>query len=378
MKVIKYLLIIILLMSMFLGLNSKKYDYFPERYSDEEQIKYVINHYFMLRYEGQKNLQFNDFSYLIADWIDETNEWTKTEIEKREIEQYLAKLYDLSYEMYDYKLDYKDFHYMLNNKKVVVTLLENHDVTFKAISPQVSSLANREHFISLRKKKGIWKISFNQYNSEFSQLLKDYSKNEIINRIDKNKKTELINIKKWRKSKNKISEKKSEEIQKYNRKKAVIYANQYWKNYNRIFYDFPKNDCTNYVSQILLAGGAPTDKSGQYQWFLDNMDNPGVSYSYSWAVVQDLYYYLVKNYWTGPCGKKSTLCEMEAGDIIQFYSISKGWLHSIIVVKAPKITNCGESLHYLINSHDSDRKNYPLAYFGAHRKRFIHVEGWYK
>jgi len=42
----------------------------------------------------------------------------------------------------------------------------------------------------------------------------------------------------------------------YSRQAAVQYANKWWDSYNPEFPIFDV-DCTNYVSQCLLAGGAP-------------------------------------------------------------------------------------------------------------------------
>ena len=42
----------------------------------------------------------------------------------------------------------------------------------------------------------------------------------------------------------------------YNRQAAVQYANLWWNRRNPAFPNFTV-DCTNYISQCLLAGGAP-------------------------------------------------------------------------------------------------------------------------
>ena len=42
----------------------------------------------------------------------------------------------------------------------------------------------------------------------------------------------------------------------YNRQAAIAYANEWWDKYNPRFPAF-QDDCTNYISQCLYAGGAP-------------------------------------------------------------------------------------------------------------------------
>jgi hypothetical protein len=62
--------------------------------SDEEKIKVAIDAYFTIKYESQKFLEEQDFSLLLDD---ETLEWVKKEKDKREVELYLAELFDLNF-----------------------------------------------------------------------------------------------------------------------------------------------------------------------------------------------------------------------------------------------------------------------------------------
>ena len=71
--------------------------------SDTQKIKAAINAYFTTRYEGQKTLQAQDFSQVLSD---AAQPWVKKEIDKREIERYVAKLFDLSHLSYQFTLNY--------------------------------------------------------------------------------------------------------------------------------------------------------------------------------------------------------------------------------------------------------------------------------
>lgn len=89
-------------------------------------------------------------------------------------------------------------------------------------------------------------------------------------------------------------------------------------NRNPAYYDFDDSggDCTNYVSQIIKAGGAPMDTTGSYQWYYSNYANR----SASWIVVSHLYSYLVNNTGVGPQGywmSNSPEYPATKGDIIQ-------------------------------------------------------------
>lgn len=74
----------------------------------------------------------------------------------------------------------------------------------------------------------------------------------------------------------------------YDRRKAVQYAERWWNDYNPQYKKF-ENNCTNFISQCLRAGGAPMrgypnrTKGWWYQ---------GGSWSYSWSVAHALCMYL--------------------------------------------------------------------------------------
>jgi hypothetical protein len=75
---------------------------------------------------------------------------------------------------------------------------------------------------------------------------------------------------------------------KYNRLKAVQYAERWWNTYNPAYQKF-ENDCTNFISQCLHAGGAPMrgyPNRGSGWWYRNN------NWSYSWSVAHALRLYL--------------------------------------------------------------------------------------
>ncbi len=74
----------------------------------------------------------------------------------------------------------------------------------------------------------------------------------------------------------------------YNRLKAVQYAERWWNSYNPAYKKF-QNDCTNFISQCLHAGGAPMRGYPKRDagWWLQHSN-----WSYSWAVAHSLRLYL--------------------------------------------------------------------------------------
>lgn len=75
---------------------------------------------------------------------------------------------------------------------------------------------------------------------------------------------------------------------KYDRMKAVQYAERWWNEFNPAYYKFT-DDCTNYISQCLHAGGIP-------MWGAPNKNKGwwirGKSWSYTWTTAHSLYHLL--------------------------------------------------------------------------------------
>jgi hypothetical protein len=75
----------------------------------------------------------------------------------------------------------------------------------------------------------------------------------------------------------------------YNRLKAVQYAERWWNDFNPAFMKIDGNDCTNFISQCLYAGGAPmrgNPNRGSGWWIR------GKTWSWSWSVAHALRLYL--------------------------------------------------------------------------------------
>jgi hypothetical protein len=75
----------------------------------------------------------------------------------------------------------------------------------------------------------------------------------------------------------------------YDRRKAVQYAETWWNSYNPTYRKFEENDCTNYISQCLHAGGAPMrgyPTRGKGWWIRGN------NWSWSWAIAHAFRLYL--------------------------------------------------------------------------------------
>ncbi len=115
----------------------------------------------------------------------------------------------------------------------------------------------------------------------------------------------------------------------YDRFEAVRYAERWWNDYNPVYKRFT-NNCTNFISQCLRAGGAPMTgfpDRGKGWWYQGN------NWSYSWAVAHAFRWYL-SGAKTGLRGEeRQRASDLEVGDVICYDFDGDGrWQHSTIVV----------------------------------------------
>ena len=161
----------------------------------------------------------------------------------------------------------------------------------------------------------------------------------------------------------------SEEVSAFSKTNAVNYADTYWQNYNSAYPSFDK-DCTNFVSQIMRAGG----HKDNVNWYYNNR----LSYSRTWCVADDLKNYLrdFGGYKLGSWSKYGTPAPYQTyayidnssnltnGDEVIFYDWTGNGImnHASFCVRTGKCEFClgpyGNGLHGdLINQHTKNRKN---------------------
>ncbi|MGI5997285.1 MAG: amidase domain-containing protein [Lutispora sp.] len=151
---------------------------------------------------------------------------------------------------------------------------------------------------------------------------------------------------------------------KYNRTQAVEYARTYALSPNPSFkyfnvYETLGGDCTNFISQCLLAGGAPMTYTGEHAWWYNKSgtsDTADDRWSVSWAVAHSLYWTLKVNNEANTNGVKgqevSNVSTLELGDLI-FYENQGGIIfHSTIVTGFSPIAT-------LVSQHTYEARDIP-------------------
>lgn len=375
--------------------------------SDEEKIKAAIDAYFTSRYEGQKLLEQQDFSSLLDD---DTLDWVKKEKDKREIELYVATLFDLGYESYSFTLGYTSIE--VKNKKATVQLFESHEVIFKAISPEISRMGNLQHTLTLHYKKGGWIIYKDEYQDELSQQLDHLSKEDIKKQVDENYQEDVKRRENSRNAGGKVLASLAAQplgitAITYNRTAAYQFADYYsYNNTNGVFTPYYRldpsgNDCANFVAQAINAGltsASPTtvpvatamgpngtyppgDANWSQRWYYKFNTFNGTteplakSASYAWINTEGQYSFITTNNWTkGPTGTSTTLCGLRTGDVVQ---IKIGSIYDHEGMAVSFLGACTLS-NTLIDAHTTPRYHYPLSNWSTYPMRFIHITGGYK
>lgn len=115
----------------------------------------------------------------------------------------------------------------------------------------------------------------------------------------------------------------------YNRRDAVRYAERWWNGYNPSYNKFNDN-CTNFISQCLRAGGAPMighPNRTKGWWYQSG------NWSFSWSVAHAFRWHL-SGAKTGLRGQeKQHAQELEPGDVICYDFTGDGrWQHTTIIV----------------------------------------------
>lgn len=155
----------------------------------------------------------------------------------------------------------------------------------------------------------------------------------------------------------------------YNRAKAVEYARKWALSSNPDFYHFGGigGDCTNFISQCLLAGGGVMNFSSPLGWYYKS----SYDRSPSWTSVAELNKFLLRTYGgRGPTGKIVSLKEVEIGDIIQLRQNATHFNHTVIVSDI-----AGGEIYVCAHTNDAlDRRLSAYQYFALMPIKIVGIE----
>ncbi|MCL2298935.1 MAG: amidase domain-containing protein [Firmicutes bacterium] len=157
----------------------------------------------------------------------------------------------------------------------------------------------------------------------------------------------------------------------YDPRAAVEYAHEWAFGRNPRYGDFSEmgGDCTNFISQALIAGGAVMNETRDVGWYYRAMNSRAAA----WTSAAHLYRFLVNNRGRGPFGHEIPLEEVRPGDIVQLKFAGKDdYSHSLLAVSAGEPA---APANILIAAHSYDCDERPLSTYSYVSARGVRVEG---
>ena len=159
----------------------------------------------------------------------------------------------------------------------------------------------------------------------------------------------------------------------YNRGFAVEYARRWALSRNPLFVDFTGSggNCTNFVSQCLLAGSAVMDFTPTFGWYYRSTDDRAPA----WSGVEQLYDFLTGSGdfsgmdAQGPFAAVARdRSQIEAGDVVQLANRSGDFYHTLIISELTDndILVCAQS---------NDALDRPLSSYNYDSLRILHIMG---
>ena len=161
----------------------------------------------------------------------------------------------------------------------------------------------------------------------------------------------------------------------YRADRAVSYARTWALSRNPLFIDFTGfgGNCTNFVSQCILAGGGVMNYTPDFGWYYTSPEDrapawTGVEYFYDFITRAPEF--VSRNGGVGPFAEETPRPFIVPGDVIQLADENGDWYHSMIVseVRNEEIYVC---------AHSVDSLDRALSTYTYDAIRFLHILGIY-
>lgn len=160
----------------------------------------------------------------------------------------------------------------------------------------------------------------------------------------------------------------------YNRQQAWQYAERWWNGFHPSFRRFT-DDCTNYVSQVLWAGGFSMEFHARRDrgWWYRRGAGGQEQWSYSWAVAHALRWYLERSH---RAQVVKSPADLDIGDVICYDWNGDGhWQHNTVVVAFDAAGMPLVNAHTVASHHRYWDYQDSYAYTERTQYRFFHILG---
>ncbi len=159
----------------------------------------------------------------------------------------------------------------------------------------------------------------------------------------------------------------------YQRERAVEYARRWALDRNPLFTDFTGRggNCTNFVSQCVLAGSCVMNFTEDFGWYyLSESDRApawtGVEYFYDFMTGVPAF--ASRNGGIGPFAREVERGAAEIGDVVQYADAEGDWYHTVIISRI-------EDGEIYICAHSDDALDRPISSYRFAQARFLHIDG---
>ena len=141
-------------------------------------------------------------------------------------------------------------------------------------------------------------------------------------------------------------------IRPYDRESVLRYARRWALSRNPLFYNFTEvgGDCTNFVSQAVLAGSCVMNFTPDFGWYYLSTTRR----SASWTGVDFFYDFMTTNQGVGPFAVSTDLAGAEVGDLIQLQNFEGDYYHTLVITKI-------ENGEFYICANSNDAMDRPLS-----------------
>lgn len=162
-------------------------------------------------------------------------------------------------------------------------------------------------------------------------------------------------------------------VKEYLRQRAVAYAAAWAFRRNPLFYDFTDigGDCTNFVSQCILAGSCAMNFTPDFGWYYRSAADRAPAWTgvdAFWSFFTGAPDFRAENGGIGPFGVEVGADGVDVGDVVQLGRENGEYYHTLLVTGR----QAGE---LLVSAHSINAYDRPLSSYTAPLRRYLHVRG---
>ena len=159
----------------------------------------------------------------------------------------------------------------------------------------------------------------------------------------------------------------------YQRERAVEYARAWALSRNPLFADFTGRggDCTNFISQCVLAGSCVMNPTPDFGWYFASEEDRAPAWTgveFFFDFMTEAPSFISRNGGIGPYAVQVAREEILPGDVIQYADRDGDWYHTVMVSQVVE----GE---IYVCAHSNDALDRPLSSYRFSEARFLQIRG---